>query len=160
MKICENCGHSFPNFVNVDGKRRNLHRRRYCLICSPFGARNTRLIPEGLNLSERREKNLAQRKKDSKVRVSQRRKELIQMAVESKGGKCQICGYHKCIAALEFHHLDRAQKLFGIRSNGSTMSWEKMGAELQKCVLLCANCHREVEANLPQTLALLSALKN
>jgi hypothetical protein len=63
-------------------------------------------------------------------------------AVEYKGGKCQECGYKKCIAALEFHHRDPNEKDFEI-SNGAR-NWDKIKAELDKCDLLCSNCHKEV----------------
>ncbi|TMF66513.1 MAG: hypothetical protein E6I20_03900 [Chloroflexi bacterium] len=46
----------------------------------------------------------------------------------------------------EFHHLDSTTKNFGISEDGIARSWEKTEQELQKCVLLCANCHREVHA--------------
>ena len=154
MRICESCGQSFSTKIEIDGKTRNLQRRRYCLTCSPFGAHNTGLICNSMSMSERRLVSLARRNRATQERISNRRKQMAQMAVESKGGKCQICGYNRCIAALEFHHVDPTQKLFGIRCAGNTMSWEKMRAELDKCVLLCANCHREVEAglvNLTQT---------
>lgn len=76
--------------------------------------------------------------------VAKRRKKVKLMAVAYKGGKCAVCGYNKCIDALEFHHL--TDKSFGISSKGYTRSWEKIKAELDKCIMLCANCHREVEA--------------
>jgi hypothetical protein len=50
--------------------------------------------------------------------------------------------------ALEFHHLESLQKDFGISSKGYTRSWVKIREELDKCVLLCANCHREVHTGL------------
>lgn len=50
------------------------------------------------------------------------------------------CGYSKCIEALEFHHLDPTEKEFEISDR---RSWEALTAELDKCILLCANCHRE-----------------
>ena len=50
--------------------------------------------------------------------------------------------------ALEFHHLDSTHKDFGISSKGYTRSWTKISEELDKCLLLCANCHREVHAGL------------
>lgn len=62
------------------------------------------------------------------------------------GGKCQICGYNKCEAALEFHHCDPNEKEFGL-SSGNCRSLEKDLREARKCILLCANCHREVEYN-------------
>lgn len=65
-------------------------------------------------------------------------------AVEYKGGCCQICGYSKCFAALQFHHRDRATKKFHISLTQKT-SFDSVKEELDKCDLLCANCHAEVE---------------
>jgi len=80
--------------------------------------------------------------------VQKRRRELRRKAIAYKGGQCQICGYDRCPEALEFHHLDSSYKDFGISSKGYTRSWGKICEELDKCVLLCANCHREVHAGL------------
>lgn len=67
-------------------------------------------------------------------------------AIEYKGGKCQICGYNKCTRSLQFHHLDPNEKDFGI-SRG-TKSFEKLKPELDKCILVCANCHGEIHDGL------------
>ena len=75
--------------------------------------------------------------------VNKCRKKTKIKAVEYKGGKCEICSYNKCIEALEFHHKDSTKKDFGI-SKGPTRSWEKVKNEIDKCMLLCANCHREI----------------
>jgi predicted HNH restriction endonuclease len=80
--------------------------------------------------------------------VRKRRKKVRQMAVEYKGGKCQVCGYDKCTKALEFHHIKGAEKDFGISDRGYTRSLKKIRDELDKCILLCANCHREVHSGL------------
>jgi len=80
--------------------------------------------------------------------VKKRRKKLKRMSVELLGGKCQICGYSKCINALEFHHLENFTKDFGISAQGFTRSWLKIKEELKKCMLLCANCHREIHNEL------------
>lgn len=80
--------------------------------------------------------------------VRRRRKKIRQMAFEYKGGRCQNCGYDKCAEALEFHHLESNGKDFGISARGYTRSWERTKKELDKCILLCANCHREVHAVL------------
>ncbi|MBX4186816.1 MAG: hypothetical protein KW802_00970 [Candidatus Doudnabacteria bacterium] len=82
--------------------------------------------------------------------VSKRRKKLREMARMYKGGKCIICGYDRCLGALDFHHLDPAKKKFGISMNGLTKSWAKVKEELDKCILICANCHREVHAGITQ----------
>jgi hypothetical protein len=65
--------------------------------------------------------------------------------VEEAGSRCALCGYDRCQAALEFHHLDPASKSFGIAGKGFTRSIDELRAEASKCVLLCANCHAEVE---------------
>ena len=62
--------------------------------------------------------------------------------VEYLGGKCNRCGYNNCIAALDFHHKDSDEKEFNI-TGGNLKSFEKIKSELDKCELLCANCHRE-----------------
>lgn len=71
---------------------------------------------------------------------------LKRRAIEYKGGCCELCGYSRCVEALEFHHEDPSEKEFGLGQRGLTRSWEKIKAELDKCQLLCANCHREVHA--------------
>ena len=64
-------------------------------------------------------------------------------AIEYKGGKCCECGYSKYYGALEFHHLDPNEKDMDWNKMRKT-SWSNIKIELDKCVLLCANCHREV----------------
>jgi len=90
----------------------------------------------------------ADRSEYLKAAVIKRRKTVRQKAIEYKGGKCQLCGYNKCKEALEFHHLSK--KSFGISQKGYTRSWKKVKDELDKCILLCANCHREVENGVTQ----------
>ena len=60
------------------------------------------------------------------------------------GNKCNICGYNKTASALEFHHIDPAQKEYGIASQGTCHNIEKDLEEVKKCILVCANCHREI----------------
>lgn len=80
--------------------------------------------------------------------VQKRRDKTKEILVEYKGGKCEICGYDKCISALEFHHKNPQEKDFGIGSKGYTRSIEKNKKEVDKCILVCANCHREIHSNL------------
>lgn len=72
------------------------------------------------------------------VRYEQRAAQIVAM----KGGECLICGYDECPAALEFHHIDPTQKEFQISKRWS-MTDERIKSEIDKCVLLCSNCHRE-----------------
>jgi hypothetical protein len=78
--------------------------------------------------------------------ANKRRKDLRQRAVEYLGGKCCICGYSKCIGAMDFHHIESQIKDFTISSRMT--SWEAIEKELRKCVLLCSNCHREAHDGL------------
>jgi hypothetical protein len=80
--------------------------------------------------------------------VVKRRRKIKKMSVEYKGGKCVKCGYCKCIDALEFHHKDPTKKDFGIAKKGFTRSWEKVKEELDKCDLVCSNCHKEIHSEL------------
>jgi hypothetical protein len=97
----------------------------------------------------------ADRREYLKKAVSLRRKKLKAMVIEYKGGVCIICGYDKYPGAFDLHHVDGSTKEFGLSSEGLTRSWEKTKAEADKCVLLCATCHREVHggiAKLPKGL--------
>ena len=80
--------------------------------------------------------------------VSRKRKKLKKDLVEYKGGKCEKCGYNKCIAAMDFHHINPKEKDFAVSKNGHTKSWEKLKKEADKCILVCANCHRELHEEL------------
>lgn len=62
--------------------------------------------------------------------------------VEYKGGECERCGYKKCIDALDFHHRDPNEKDFTI--GGKSWSFDRLKNEADKCILVCANCHREI----------------
>ena len=85
-----------------------------------------------------------------KQAVAKRRKKIRDMALEYGGGKCVLCGYDTCKRALSFHHRDPKKKDFGLSTKGITRSWEKTRKELDKCVLLCANCHMEVHDGITQ----------
>ena len=82
--------------------------------------------------------------------VSERRKKLREMAREYRGGKCMVCGYKRYSGALDFHHVDHTKKDFGLSVRGLTRSWGKIKKEIEKCALVCANCHREIHAGITQ----------
>lgn len=81
-------------------------------------------------------------------RVKDRRRRVKEILVAEAGGACRLCGYDRTPAALHFHHIDPAQKSFGLALRGVARSLERCRAEARKCILLCANCHAEVEAGL------------
>lgn len=79
--------------------------------------------------------------------VTKHRKNREQKVYDYKGNSCIFCGYDKCRTSLHFHHLKPEQKSFEISGNWG-MGWEKMKKELDKCVLVCANCHGEIHEGL------------
>jgi hypothetical protein len=88
------------------------------------------------------------RKKNNSRCVMDNRKKTKHRAVEYLGGKCRLCGYNKCVEALTFHHRNPEEKSFNICNTNT--AWEKLKAELDKCELLCHNCHDEVHAGITQ----------
>jgi predicted nucleic acid-binding Zn ribbon protein len=154
MKECKLCGKFFPSTIIIDGKRRNLSNRKYCLECSPFGKHNTSPL-------EKREQNCVQcgkelrgnqRKYCSKkcaIIFSQKKRlqNNKQKAIDYMGGKCQVCGYNRYNGALDFHHLDPTKKDKRI-SRYCYIGWDKLKEELDKCILVCSNCHREIHGKI------------
>ena len=92
----------------------------------------------------------ADRREYLKKAVANRRRRLKEMVVEYKGDKCQICNYAKYVGAFDLHHIDGSTKEFGLSMRGLTRSWEKIKAEADKCILVCANCHREIHGGITQ----------
>ena len=114
IRQCEICGKNF--YIKFNGVT-----RKYCYDCSPSYSDNERA--------------------QSIIAI---RKAMKQEAVKRCGGKCSICGYNKSLRALEFHHKDPKEKDFGLSANGSVHSWAKYWEEVQKCILVCSNCHAEI----------------
>jgi 5-methylcytosine-specific restriction endonuclease McrA len=84
--------------------------------------------------------------------IAQHRRRLKEMLVAEAGGSCRLCGYDRFLGALQFHHLDPSAKRLGISANGLTLSVEAVRQEAMKCVLLCSNCHAEVEGGVRQVV--------
>ena len=88
----------------------------------------------------------------TKIQTVSRQRALKKKAVDYKGGRCQLCGYNKYLGSLEFHHLDPKQKDFTV-SKFKKYSFEYLKAELDKCILVCSNCHREIHGQLHPEVA-------
>jgi transposase-like protein len=82
--------------------------------------------------------------------VSERRRKVKRMLVEEAGGACVICGYDRHVGALHFHHVEPAQKRFHLGLKGLARALDTVREEAKKCVLLCANCHAEVEGGVAE----------
>lgn len=80
--------------------------------------------------------------------VTEWRRRTKRKLVAESGGRCVICGYDRCQAAMQFHHVDPREKEFHLSDKGVTRSIEALRAEAAKCALLCGNCHAEVEAGV------------
>ena len=156
---CRKCKSIISTKEIIDGKKRNLQRRKYCLVCSPFGGHNTKKDIETESLLNKTSfcnscnKEFLYRHKGDRINkcnscvTKEARKALKKKCLEFKGNKCEKCGYSKCMEALEFHHLDPTQKEFEI-SGSNSKNWNKIVNELKKCLLVCSNCHREIHSNL------------
>jgi hypothetical protein len=164
MRTCTLCSSDIPLTVVIDGVERNLQRRKYCLVCSPFGAHNTRSLRRDddgslVVVSVKREGASLICTRCFRVYVfakkqghtltlcnscvaNRQRTRVKRRCVEYKGGKCQSCGYCKSMRVLSFHHRDPEQKEFSIAGK-MTWAWARLMKELDKCDLLCANCHLE-----------------
>ena len=162
MPTCKKCSSHFPNRLIIDGKERSLQNRKFCLACSPFGLHNTKNLNnfdlnrnqvtkkccECKNVKTTEEfynynKISAYCKVCYGIKTRERQKRFKEKCIEYKGGKCTSCGYNKCIAALEFHHRDPSTKKFSIVKAWTKGFKREVIEELEKCELLCANCHRE-----------------
>ena len=117
-KICEICNKEYETKSST---------RIYCYDCSGESTRT-------MNQTRKHQKTIL-------------RRNMKLQAVKKLGGKCCICGYNKCIDALEFHHENPDRKEFKLGS-GNTISWKEYKKEALKCILVCSNCHKEIHSKL------------
>lgn len=166
MPTCRKCNIKFPNKIKVEGREVNAQRRKFCLMCSPYGKHNTRATLNACELPNKKKcpcckevkNNKEFHKKRSKltsycksclyayqaIRWNIKKKE----AVEYLGGKCHQCGIRNIHPILfDFHHYDPSSK----EHDWTTLrlrSKENMLKELNKCHLLCVFCHRLKHINV------------
>src|SRR3989304_512914 len=148
---CRKCGSKIPYRVCVEGKIASLQNRKFCLTCSPYKGHNTKSDDPAREAKTVNEYAFwsPSKKKRHQARTSLRGLLLRERAIEAAGGKCIRCGYDKCLRNMQFHHRDPALKLFAISAvNIRIRQWEEIVTEIQKCDLLCSNCHGEEEDRL------------
>jgi hypothetical protein len=164
MPVCKKCNTRFGCRVTIDGKYHNIGNRKFCLACSPFMGHNTRDISKttrtkhdgiftmckcvicGREYEYIRSKGCTT-KKCNTCMVNDRRFALKIKMVKYKGGKCVVCGYNKCLSALDFHHNGDSEKMFSI-SGAHCRKWSVLQEELDKCILVCKNCHSEIHDDI------------
>lgn len=112
-----------------------INNNRKCLTCN--------LIKTENDFYKRGKKYISHCKTCYQKTYTKKSKDNKQKCVDFLGGKCSKCGYNKCNAALDFHHIDSTIKKYNLGTLMKSISFDKIKSELDKCVLLCANCHRE-----------------
>ena len=170
--ICKTCGLSFDNRPYVDGKRIGGTKRKRCFACLPFKYQyvkapklcnvnidpNCSLCDKPLNLS--RTKSRASGRRCSTCNTRVRILKVKYFAVEYLGGKCLDCENTFDLDVYDCHHVS-GLKVFEI-SDARGKSWTAIKAELDKCILVCSNCHRKRHSKpiCPKMMAIIKGCKN
>ena len=151
-KYCLSCspyGEYKKNGNSGWNKKPVIDGKKQCATCklwkplNEYRPRNRKNDPDGKRCSfcdvceEKRQRGIVRIRNES-------RNAFKKQAVNYLGGKCMICGYDRCLACLHFHHKNPTQKDFSIGNKRNLFSWETVKLELDKCLLLCANCHGEL----------------
>jgi len=130
-KKCSKCSEEKPSTAEFFYKHPNGKNglRESCKECA------------SIHMIAHRAELLTKRRRSSRARAMKKKKRLVKYL----GGKCTFCGYDKCLAAFDFHHINAEEKSFGVGQGISECKkFEALLKEAKKCVLLCANCHREL----------------
>lgn len=172
-RLCHHCQKPIPTFLLVEGRHvKTALGRKACFDCRPIGCFDNRepklretesVILKGGYLvcnicSEKKllqEFNFSNNKKgyqaNCKTCAANLKKayrlSVKQKCVAYKGGKCLLCGYKTALSSLCFHHLDPTTKRFSI-ALPFRREWNDMQKELDKCVLVCSNCHGELHEGI------------
>lgn len=132
------------NSPNTKFGPKNYGETKYCPSCETFHPLS--------NFYNRRGKEgaYAYCKNCTKIKSNSLARDFKAKLVEYKGGACQICNYNRCQDALDFHHLDPSEKDFTIANYKGKILNDTIKKELDKCILVCANCHREIHSSFIQ----------
>lgn len=127
------------------------HRRKLegkCHRCQSTISSSRKYCNPCLDNLREENKNTAKVKRKNYLRFAVKSfvRRLKEQAIAYKGGKCQGCGYNKYNGSMHFHHINSNEKSFSI--SGKSMSFDRMIPELDKCVLVCANCHGEIHGKI------------
>jgi len=114
----------------------SLYYSNHCIVSLRYNSKTDNL---GISSGFYFQKDSKERNKKLYLLSKQRMKNL-------KINGCAICGYNECNAALDFHHVNPKNKTFQMSLTNMSRNAEKVAVELNKCILLCANCHRKVHA--------------
>ena len=138
-----------PNYAMVDGIKRNISKRSYCVECRSYGPSHTSHRYRCLCGEINPKKFYGKKKHICASCHNKYTKELGKdkknYVVSNLGGKCVVCGFNKFNSALDVHHLDPSIKEASMRR---MLGWSKknIDKEIETCVLMCSNCHRGVHS--------------
>ena len=169
---CIKCAKNFNGQIEFNGKIRYVYSRKLCFDCSPYLGKKSNssyfrwkrenkksswcsgckkeLPLENFYLKKSKEGNNRPQslcKICNNKRSRERSSSFKEWAVDYKGGSCIRCGYTRCLDALQFHHRDPSQKDIDI-SKIKLWSKENVKKELDKCDIVCGNCHSEIHYEL------------
>ncbi len=144
VKTRKFCSHSCSAKHNNLGVTRH-HNGNTCPICEKLIAFNLKFCSRDCREILSSQRKLERAKRAGSHVISWRQRTKLR-AIAYKGGACQICGYNKAVRALQFHHLIPGEKDFNI--SRASKSWQSIKTELDKCILLCSNCHAEVHEEI------------
>jgi transposase len=125
-----------PNRLYV---RQELPDRKICFTCKKE-KNNSEFYKRTANQLQTNCKECKKKLQNEKYRIF--KKEMV----DYKGGECQCCGYNNCFHALDFHHINPKTKSFAIANTTKRKITQEVAEELDKCILVCSNCHREIHA--------------
>jgi hypothetical protein len=168
--ICDNCNEKFTVRQEIAGELMLGYNRKYCYTCSPprSDKKYDLMFPEPVEkvcstckeskpLSEYRKERISvtgrqlysscckKCKSDYSIWYTRKCKQDM---VDYKGGVCERCGYDDCLTALDFHHLDPTEKDFSLKERTARKVTDEVKRELDKCILVCATCHREIHEEI------------
>lgn len=168
-KTCQSCSGSIPSKIKIDGVWKGLSCRRYCLKCKPYKSGSTRRLKHYKLINGEEYKRCSRCKQFQLLKeysvdrrgpglyasyckpcYRSRHIELKQKCVDHMGGTCFDCKNSFEYFLYDLHHIDPTKKDFAF-GKMKIRDWDKLKIELDKCVLLCAHCHRKrhYDANNP-----------
>lgn len=139
------CGRRIPKHIKIEGKRRNLQNRTRCLACWPF--KKPRISIDNKLRHRTNSKAWYLRNTINGVNpVTYKCVARKNFLIEKLGGTCILCGYNKTPHGLAFHHVNPKTKSFGLSTRELQKKFQIILKEVNKCVLVCLNCHAEIHA--------------